>query len=359
MKVLCDYCGKPIDETLASCPECGAVNKHMLRSGNQVPKTIEELQAFVEEHNIPVDRMRFFIGIDYQEPRAFGIFKRPDNQNCIVYKNKSDGTRIIRYEGADEAYAVNEIYQKMKAEYLEHRQMLDRRSFFDGGDYGKGHPERPFTDYRKPAPPPPKEKFKYSRGNNILGNNDGSALASAILALLFLAVVIASSFTACDATLAREFFDELGSIEVDSDSDRPEDGYYEYGDEYYYYDDDRWYGIDDDGYWAETEVPDDLDDNYDDYFEDDDYDDLDDDAYDYVPYFGSYDYDYDYGYDYDYDDSWADDSWDDDDWDYYYYDSGDDSDYDYDYDYDSDYDSDYDGGWGGVISGGGGWDSDW
>ena len=89
MKVLCDYCGNPIDETLATCPECGAVNKHMLRSGNQVPKTIEELQAFVEEHNIPVDRMRFFIGIDYQEPKAFGIFKRPDNQNCIVYKNKS------------------------------------------------------------------------------------------------------------------------------------------------------------------------------------------------------------------------------------------------------------------------------
>ena len=50
MKVLCDYCGNPIDETLATCPECGAVNKHMLRSGNQVPKTIEELQAFIAEH---------------------------------------------------------------------------------------------------------------------------------------------------------------------------------------------------------------------------------------------------------------------------------------------------------------------
>ena len=353
MNVLCDFCGKPIDETLASCPACGAVNKHMLRSGNQVPKTIEELQAFIEEHKIPVDKMRFFIGIDYQEPRAFGIFKRPDNQNCVVYKNKSDGTRMIRYEGADEAYAVNEIYQKMKAEYLEHRQIMDRHKFFDGGDYGKGHPDQPFTDYRKPAPPPPKEKFKYSRGNNILGNRDGSALASAIVALLFFAVVLASGLTACDSTLTREFFDSIA--EYDTDSNGPDDGYYSYDDEYYYYDNDRWYGIDDDGFWAETEVPDDLYDDYDDYFDGDDYDDLDDDVYfdEYVPYYDSYDfgYDYDAGYDYDYDDSWDDDSWEDNDWDYYY---NDDSDYDDDYDYEYD----YGGGWdSGYV--GGGWDADW
>ena len=355
MKVFCDFCGKPIDETLASCPECGAVNKHMLRSGNQVPKTIEELQAFIAEHKIPVDKMRFFIGIDYQQPKAFGIFKRPDNQNCVVYKNKSDGTRVIRYEGADEAYAVNEIYQKMKAEFLEHRQVMDRRSFFDGGDYGKGRPFEPFTDYRKPAPRPPQEKFKYSKGNNILGGRDGNAMAAAIAALLFLAVALATSLTSCDLTIPSGFLDSLDSYYVEQQD--PDSGYYSYGDDYYYYDDDQWYGLDEEGYWAETEVPNDLGDNYNDYFEAEEYDNLDDYVYfdEYIP-----DYDsYDYGYDYEYDDSWGDDSWDDDDWDYYYYDSGDDSDYDYDYDYDSDYDSDYDGGWGGVISGGGGWDSDW
>ncbi|MBR5359086.1 MAG: hypothetical protein IK128_07745 [Clostridiales bacterium] len=349
MKVLCDYCGNPIDETLATCPECGAVNKHMLRSGNQVPKTIEELQAFIAEHKIPVDKMRFFIGIDYTEPKAFGIFKK-DNQNCVVYKNKSDGTRIIRYEGADEAYAVNEIYQKMKAEYLEHRQVMDRRSFFDGGDYGKGRPDVPFTDYRKPAPPPPKEKFKYSRGNNILGGRDGNAVAPAIAALMFLAVVLASALTSCDLTIPPGLLDSLDSYYVEQ-QDGPDNGYYSYGDDYYYYDDDKWYGLDEDGYWAETKVPDDLDDNYDDYFEDSDYDDLDDNSYfdEYVPYYDTYEYDS--GYDYEYDDSWGDDSWEDDDWDYYYNDDN-----DYDYDYDSDYEYDYGGGW---NLGGGGWDSDW
>ena len=34
----------------------------------------------------------------------------------IVYKNKSDGSRAIRYQGLDEAYAVNEIYLKLQVE---------------------------------------------------------------------------------------------------------------------------------------------------------------------------------------------------------------------------------------------------
>lgn len=121
MKTFCDYCGSAIDDTLDRCPNCGAVNQHMQRSGNQVPKTIEELQAFAAANNIPLEKMRFFVGVDYKEPRAFGIYKEP-NGNCVVYKNKADGSRAIRYQGADEAYAVNELYQKMKAELLERKQ---------------------------------------------------------------------------------------------------------------------------------------------------------------------------------------------------------------------------------------------
>ena len=49
MKTFCDYCGSAIDDTLDRCPNCGAVNQHMQRSGNQVPKTIEELQAEQEK----------------------------------------------------------------------------------------------------------------------------------------------------------------------------------------------------------------------------------------------------------------------------------------------------------------------
>ncbi len=31
----------------------------------------------------------------------------------IVYKNKADGSRSIRYRGPDEAYAVRALYEKL------------------------------------------------------------------------------------------------------------------------------------------------------------------------------------------------------------------------------------------------------
>ena len=58
----------------------------------------------------------FFIGIDYRQPRAFGIYQA--GNEFIVYKNKADGTRAVRYQGTDEAYAVNELYLKLKDEIL-------------------------------------------------------------------------------------------------------------------------------------------------------------------------------------------------------------------------------------------------
>ena len=115
MKVKCDYCGSFIEDTDETCPNCGAVNSHLMRSADGVPKTIEELKAFAKAKNLPLEEMRFFIGIDYKEPKAFGIYEDSDG-NFIVYKNKGDGTRAERYRGKDEAYAVNEIYQKMKTE---------------------------------------------------------------------------------------------------------------------------------------------------------------------------------------------------------------------------------------------------
>lgn len=34
----------------------------------------------------------------------------------MVYKNKNGGERVVRYRGTDEAYAVNELYQRLKIE---------------------------------------------------------------------------------------------------------------------------------------------------------------------------------------------------------------------------------------------------
>jgi len=117
MQVKCEYCGSMIDDTLEKCPNCGAPNEHMKRMVNGTPKTIAELADWYKARKLPpYETTRFFIGIDYKEPRAFGIYE--ENGEFIVYKNKDDGSRAIRYQGKDEAYAVNEIYLKLKSEIL-------------------------------------------------------------------------------------------------------------------------------------------------------------------------------------------------------------------------------------------------
>ena len=99
----CPFCNQLVEQDEQVCPHCGGENR--------TPKTIEELLAYCEKREMPFHRMRFFIGEDFREPCAFGIYR--DGDKFIVYKNKSDGSRAIRYSGPDEAYAVNELYQKI------------------------------------------------------------------------------------------------------------------------------------------------------------------------------------------------------------------------------------------------------
>lgn len=110
-----------IDETKESCPHCGAPLSGVNRTASEQPKTIEDLKAWYVAHHLPSEEItRFFIGKNIKEPRAFGIYKN-DVGDCVVYKNKSTGERAIRYQGADEAYAVNEIYQRLKAEIVDQK----------------------------------------------------------------------------------------------------------------------------------------------------------------------------------------------------------------------------------------------
>ncbi len=117
MEVKCEYCGAFISENEEFCSQCGAVNAQFKRATDGTPRTIEELKAWYESKNLPPQEVtRFFIGVNCKEPRAFGIYKEAGKY--IVYKNKDDGTRAIRYDGKDEAYAVNELYLKLKSEIL-------------------------------------------------------------------------------------------------------------------------------------------------------------------------------------------------------------------------------------------------
>ena len=121
-KVQCEYCGHFINDTEDTCPKCGAANINHQRTASDTPQTIEQLQSWYRARNLPPEHVtRFFIGKDIKEPRAFGIYENAGE--FIVYKNKSDGSRAIRYQGTDEAYAVNELYLRLKEEILKQKSM--------------------------------------------------------------------------------------------------------------------------------------------------------------------------------------------------------------------------------------------
>lgn len=114
MKIFCEYCGSELKNTDEECHNCGAKNPNFQRTVKGTPKTIEELKAYCESKNLKLDRMHIHIGEDFREPKAFGIYKNEKNGHFVVYKNKADGQRAVRYDGTDEAYAVNELYMKIK-----------------------------------------------------------------------------------------------------------------------------------------------------------------------------------------------------------------------------------------------------
>ena len=129
MNIKCNYCGEMFSETLEKCPSCGAPNSNVKRTTVDQPTTIEELKDWYRSKGLPsYETTRFFIGIDYKGPRAFGIYY-DKYLGYVVYKNKDNGERAIRYQGTDEAYAVNELFMRLKQEILEQKSRnLDIRS---------------------------------------------------------------------------------------------------------------------------------------------------------------------------------------------------------------------------------------
>ena len=117
MKIKCANCGKTVDDSYEFCPHCGSVltKEKKETKTSPTPQTINELKAWYKSKNLPPENVtRFYIGKNYKAPRAFGIYQ--DGDEFIVYKNKGNGSRTIRYKGTDEAYAVNELYLRLKDE---------------------------------------------------------------------------------------------------------------------------------------------------------------------------------------------------------------------------------------------------
>ncbi len=158
---ICPFCGGDISVLDSVCPHCGTTIPEKApasvsgegeasepEKGGKIepddprkaivrPKTIEELRQYCEVRKMPLERMRFFIGEDYRPPKAFGIYR--DGTSFVVYKNKADGSRAVRYHGPDEAYAVNELFEKLLSE-CHNRNIYPERAFSSSGGADRSMP---------------------------------------------------------------------------------------------------------------------------------------------------------------------------------------------------------------------------
>lgn len=300
MLIQCKYCGSNYSDTELECPNCGAANDCVNRTATGTPKTIDELLVWARQHRLPLDQMRTYIGQDVREARAYGIYKELVSGDFVVYKNKSDGSRAERYRGKDEAYAVNELYQKMKARVAE--QKAHQMSNADTGSTQEA------------------ERNKPSGQRRTLLKSVLTVMICMIISIFGFEFFIYSILSGGKLPYASS-----GYYSYDSDM-----YYHDHGDHWYIWDDNRdaWSSYDADPGWTLFE-------DYDNYYE------------------GSF-YDEEYGAS-----DW--DEWYEDTYDSRNYDSDDGGwNWDYDSDYDSDWDSDYDWDSGSDWdSGWDDWDSDW
>ena len=269
MKIKCDWCGSWIDDFDQICPNCGGVNNNYNRQADGTPRTIEELKNWAQEMNLPLEEMRTYIGEDYRGPKAFGIYQDESDGTFVVYKNKDDGTRAVRYKGTDEAYAVNELYQKMKERVAQQ----------------KAHQAAKPSGQQKISDSASVQKTKKLKGSDIFWRT--------ILIILVFAGIV-NTFRSC--------------------AGGPSTGYYTYGGQNYYYYHGGWYEWNNDS-WTSTSQESWMDSDYDDYYDSYSYDNS-------AEYSDFEDSEY-----YSADDDWSDDSWDsgwdsDDSWDSGYDDWG-------------------------------------
>lgn len=225
MKVKCEYCDSFIDDFEEHCPNCGAVNENLKRMANGIPKTIEDLKDYCIKQNLPLSMMRFYIGENYKLPKAFGIYKDEDTGEFIVYKNKADGSRAVRYQGVDEAYAVNEIYVKLQEEVL--RQKANSQS-------AAAARTKKTAENRKPTNNSNYSEIQTSgSSNNNKNKNNLKSKIILIIVLIFFGSTIIEMVLSAFVGIAGSFLS--GSDSYDSSYS------YTYDYDYDYDDDDSWF----------------------------------------------------------------------------------------------------------------------
>ena len=198
----CPYCGSTVRSDERSCPNCGAENSRFVVDAPGTvfrPKTIGELQEYCAERGMPLLRMRFFIGEDYPEPKAFGIYQ--EGGDFIVYKNTADGSRVIRYRGPDETYAVGELYDQLISEC------------HSRGIYPDGH--RPVSSTAFTSRPIDTSSLPPRGVSDHRGRKERSNLGWLRILLLVLAwIVISGLFRSCTGGPSAEAFSDGGAGSV-------------------------------------------------------------------------------------------------------------------------------------------------
>lgn len=237
MKNTCHVCGKKYDDNLKMCPNCGSPNttiskdikkSHVSKAPKKNPKTIEELkQWYIDAHLPPENITRFFIGKNCKEKKAFGIYKDTNTDHFVVYKNKANGVRAIRYEGFDEAFAVNELYLRLKQEIANQKKL--------NSDKKKNNKNSKIERFI----------FRFRKIKNIFVN--------VILGFLFISIIVC---------LVENYIDEKRT---------PPRGYYVRDDDTYYYQYGDWYiynNLTNDWNYYKEKDKNDLYDNYREYQDD-------------------------------------------------------------------------------------------
>ncbi|MCR5252069.1 MAG: hypothetical protein K6E50_15850 [Lachnospiraceae bacterium] len=230
MKITCTYCNSLFDDTLEKCPSCGATNANVRRSTTDQPLTIEELQEWYASKGLPpYETTRFFIGIDHNGPRAFGIYRDEKSGNFVVYKNKDNGSRAVRYEGSDEAYAVNELFQRLKQEIIEQKGRIAAKEAVRGN--GNGVPSRESdAGSAAEAGQDAQDAGKDAREAGAETGHGGSQKSNVTSALIFLACVIGGALILCGLiSPLRPLIWNLTHPDTSTES-----GYYSYNGEIYY-----------------------------------------------------------------------------------------------------------------------------
>lgn len=96
MKIKCEFCGSMINDTQMACPHCGAPNERVRRASGDQPVTIEQLKQWYESKGLPpYEVTRFFIGIDYREPRASGTPPPPRSNSFPSNTTAASGRRTF------------------------------------------------------------------------------------------------------------------------------------------------------------------------------------------------------------------------------------------------------------------------